>query len=325
MTTVTSTFPTLAHIMASIGPDGMEARVANVLSRKLPILDYLPWQEGNLATGHQITQSVNSLPSGAWRRLNEGVPYTVTETAHYVESCGILEDNSKIDEVMLEMNGGAAYRAIEDQLKLEAFRQQFMTALIYESVSTNPSRIHGLTPRYPATTGYTSSSYVLAGTNAGVNARSIWLVTFAPRKIYGIYPKGTKAGLESIDRGLVKNTDSVGTLWCYETTHRWRCGLAVEDYRYAVRFQWDPDDSAMDASEKSLYLKMQDMLSTIYEVGEGTVFMMDRTSKMRLDAQLASNTVNFLEYVERGGKRIPMFQGVPILVDDSFAAETAIS
>ncbi len=166
---------------------------------------------------------------------------------------------------------------------------------------------------------------MLAGTNAGVNARSIWLVTFAPRKIYGVYPKGTKAGLESIDRGLTKNTDSVGSLWAYETTHRWRCGLAVEDFRYACRYQWDPDDANCDVTEKGLFLKMQDMLTTIFEVGEGTVFMMDRTSKMRLDAQLASNTTNYLEYIEKGGKRVPHFMGIPILVDDSFAAETAIS
>lgn len=326
MSTITdSGFPNLANIASRLDPNGGAAMVANVLSKKNPILEDIPWIEGNLPTGHRITQAVNALPSATWRRLNEGVAASKAETAQFDESCGMLEDESKIDEAVAELNGGAAYRASEDLLKQEGFAQQFATALFYESTSSNPERIHGLTARYPATTGFTSSSYVLAGTNAGVNARSIWLITWKERKVYGVFPKGTKAGLEREDKGKERVLDgSSNPFYAWVTRFKWRCGIAVEDYRYAVRFQWDPDDADMAASEKGLYLKMQDMLNTIFEP-DNAIFYMDRTSKGRLDAQLASNDANYLTMLERGGRRIPHYQGVPIRVTDALVAETAIS
>src|SRR2546428_4578065 len=177
-------FPNLANIMSRLDPDGSGALVANVLSKKNRFLDDIPWKEGNLPTGHKITQTVNTLPSATWRQLNKGVAVTKGETTQYTESCGILEDLSEIDERTLELNGGREYRLSEDNIKTEGISQQLATAIFYESTSSNPERIHGLSPRYPATSGYTSSPYVLAGTNAGVNARSVWIVTWGERKAY---------------------------------------------------------------------------------------------------------------------------------------------
>jgi hypothetical protein len=320
-------FPTLAHVASRLDPDGeSEAYIANVLSKKNPILDDIPFVEGNLATGHQITQATNALPSASWRRLNRGVAATLAETAQYTESCGILEDESKIDERLYELRGGAAFRESEDKLKMEGFAQQVSTALFYESTSSNPERVHGLAPRYPATTGYTSSSYTLAGTNAGTNARSIWLITWEERKAYGIFPKGTRAGLERQDKGLERVLDSSSNpFYAYVTRFVWRLGFAVEDYRYLVRFQWDPDDAAMASDDRGLYLKMLQMVDTIYDTTPNTMFYMDRTTRTRLNQQLASNDANYLTYVEKGGKRLSAFEGIPIRVVDALVAETAIS
>jgi hypothetical protein len=326
MTFSVSNFPSFSNVMSTLDPQGKMARIVNVLSRKKPILDFLPWAEGNLTTGHLVT-AANALPSASWRQANAGIDPTIADTEQFTESCGLLEDESVIDEMIAELNGGAAYRAAQDDLKVEAFGQQLATALIYESVSSNPERIHGLTPRYPATTGYVNSGYVLAGTNAGVNCRSIWLLTPKLGKLYGIYTKGTKAGLERIDKGLERVYDaSDKRLYAWVTQFKWRCGLVVEDYRYCVRFQWDPDDPAMDDSEKTMFLRMDDMLETIQEVEDGSIFIMDRTSKKKLKAQLASNTSRpQLDVVEKNGRRMEAFGGVPILTEESLVAETAIS
>lgn len=204
--------------------------------------------------------------------------------------------------------------------------QQVATAVFYESAITNPTRIHGLTPRYAATTGYTASSYVMKSITSGVDGQSIWLITWEPRKLYGIYPKGSSAGLKIQDMGEQRVLDSNSAAfraWC--TWFQWKLGIAVEDYRYAVRFQWDPDTAGNADTAKGVYTAMQDMLSTIYEITPNTRFYMNRTSKKKLDTQLASNSANFLEYIEAGGKRIPAFMGVPIRVTDSLVAETIIS
>lgn len=322
-----SGFPNLVNIAKRMDPQGGIAEVTNILSKKLNILDDIPWMEGNLPTGHRITRTSNSLPSASWRTINAGVAATKGDTEQFDESCGMLEDESKMDVAGAELNGnGAAYRASEDAIKLEGFAQQFATALFYESVASNPSRIHGLTPRFPAATGYDSSPYTLCGTNAGVNARSVWLITWAPRKTYGIYPKGTQAGLQRIDKGVQRVLDASGNaFYAHCTWFSWKCGIAVEDYRYMVRFQWDPDDSNFDDGDRGMYLAMQRMLGTVYEVTPQTRFYMDRVSKMKLDAQLASNDANYLTYLDAGGQRIPTFQGVPIRVTDALVQETAIS
>jgi hypothetical protein len=322
-----SGFPNLVNIAKRMDPQGGIAEVTNILSKKLNILDDIPWVEGNLPTGHRITLAANGLPSASWRKLNAGVAATKGDTEQFDETCGMLEDESKMDVAAAELNGnGAAYRASEDKLKLEGFAQQFATALFYESAASNPERIQGLTPRYPATSGYDSSSYTLAGTNAGTNAHSVWLITWEPRKIYGIYPKGSMAGLQRIDKGIQRVLDgSSNAFYAYCTWFSWKCGIAVEDYRYAVRFQFDPDDSNFDDTDRGLYIAMQKMLGTIYENTPQTRFYMDRTSKLKLDAQLMSNDHNVLTYLDSGGERIPTFMGVPIRVTDSLVAETAIS
>lgn len=326
-TTADTGFPNLANVAARLDPDGSAAHVANVLSEKNPILEDIPFVEGNLPTGHRITQAANSLPSASWRQLNQGVAAQKADTAQYDESCGRLEDFSKIDEALVELNGGAEYRESEDDLKLEGFAQQFATSVFYESVQTNPERIHGLAPRYSATSGITAANYVKVGTNADANCQSIWLICWAPRKVYGIYPKGTKAGLERNDKGLEyvqSSASSLNSLYAYITQFVWRVGIAVEDYRYAVRFQWDPDDSAMADTGFGIVLNMIDMLNTIFEP-DGAMFYMNRTSKTQLDQQLANAEGNYLDYEERGGRLLPHFLGVPIRVCDALVAETAVS
>jgi hypothetical protein len=331
-------YPTLAEVAQRCDPDGSTPYMVNVLEKKSALLRDLPAMEGNLPTGHQIIHTATSLPEPTFRNINEGVLATKGKTQRYTESCALIEDHSIVDEALVELNGGMAWRESEDMIKLGAFPQFLETEFFYESVSTNPNRFHGMTPRYPATTGYTSSGYVKAGTNAGTNAHSIWLITPAPRKVYMIYPKGTKAGLERTDLGKQVITDSSSKRFvAYLTQFKWKIGLAVEDYRYCVRFQWDPDDPEMAASEKGLYLGVMDLFDIIYENTPNTRLYMNRTSIRRLNAQLLANESRPLQFMNiqkgkifgdpaaQGGERVREFNNCAIRVTDGLVAETAIS
>ncbi|MCK8211848.1 hypothetical protein LW979_17555, partial [Erwinia amylovora] len=87
-----------------------------------------------LPTGHQITQVGTALPSAAWRKINAGVPATKIDTEQFVEACGILEDESKVDRDLAALKGDqAAYRKKTDDVKREGIAQQFATATFYES------------------------------------------------------------------------------------------------------------------------------------------------------------------------------------------------
>jgi hypothetical protein len=323
-------FPTLQNVLSRLKPDGgVESQMANLLSQKNPLLQDIPWKEGNLPTGHRIT-SVNGLPTPTWRQLNQGLAAVKGSTVQFDESCGMLEAYSKVDVDLAKLNGNeAAFRASENKLIVEGIAQEMARAVFYESVSNNPEKIHGLSPRYGGTTGFTAGSYVLPkGTLSGVNCQSVWLINWSEDAVFGIYPKGAVAGLMDEDLGKILTNDQQSTpqqFLAYVSHFQWKAGIAVKDYRYACRMQWDPDDTAFEDSDKTLYLGMQDMLSTVYDMGPNARFYMSRTSFRKLGAQLASNEASFLKWITDGGRPLATFMGVPIRIMDSLVGESAIT
>lgn len=329
-TLVDTGYPTLLNVTRRLTPQGsVEQNIAELLTTQNPFLEDVPWIEGNLNTGHRITNRT-ALPAPTWRRVNQGIDPTKSETGSFDEVTGMLEAYSKVDVDAAKLGGNAAaFRATEDAAFMEGFAQEVARAVFYESAVTNPERIHGLTPRYPATTGFTASSYVLKpGTVAGVNAQSIWLVTWKQGRLYGIYPRGSVAGLSNKDMGEQLVNDVNGRQFtAYVSHYQWKLGLAVEDYRYAVRLQWDPDDAAGGFGDTGtgLYMAMQDMMGTIEKVEESTRFYMSRASLRKLRAQLGNNANSFLTEVVREGKLLTQFAGIPIRITDALVAESAIS
>ncbi len=328
MATITDVgYLNLADVMARMNPDGSVRPIIEILNKQLDWLPDVPWVECNLDTGHQLSYRTG-LPSAQWRALNEGVSLTKSTVGTFVETTGMIEDRAEVD---VDMPGDmAGNRMSEIKAKVEMMGEEFARATFYESTYSNVERIHGLSPRYGGTTGFTSSSYVLKpGTNSGVNAHSIWLIDWAPDSIFGIFPKRSVAGLKHWDLGETDALDSASKkLRVFADRLQWKCGIAVADYRQAVRLQWDPDDSTLFAdSAKGMYLGLQDMLSVIKKKRPGRRFYADLLSLRKLRAQLSSNSANFMEWSD-GHDGLPAgdrFLGVPIRETDVLVAETAIS
>ena len=64
----------------------------------------MPFMEGNLATGHRITQRTG-LPSVAYRKMNQGVPNSKSKTAQITESTAMLEGRMEVDKAEAELGG----------------------------------------------------------------------------------------------------------------------------------------------------------------------------------------------------------------------------
>jgi hypothetical protein len=77
------------------------------------------------------------------------------------------------------------------------------------------------------------------GGGVGADNMSIWLINWHPATVFGIYPKGTQAGLVHNDLGLetVEATNGIAgnRLRAYRDQFVWRCGIAVPDWRSVVR------------------------------------------------------------------------------------------
>jgi hypothetical protein len=338
MAVLTQVFPNIVDIMKGLDPDGSIAPVVEYLAKFNPILRDMVWKEGNLPTGHQFTGRT-ALPSPTWRRFNEGVAPAQSTKEQYTEACGQLEGFSKVDCGLAELNGNeAAFRASEDKAFIEGFNQEVVRALFYESVDVNPERIHGLSVRFDdSTTGTQKNQVIKVGTLSGANCHSIWLLGWAPDRVYGIYPKGSKAGLKMEDLGkqLVypdSNSATAATrlaaFTAFVTHFKWQLGLAVQDYRQVVRLQVDSDDTAgaFADTSKALILAMSDAINALFtQEGAQLRWYMNRTVFGKLQRQLLSASNELLNYIAEGGRQIPTIYGIPVRITDGLVSENAVA
>lgn len=313
--------PTLLDLAKAKDPDGTIAQVAEVLMQQCPMLEDIPFREGNLDTGHRVT-SRTALPGIAWRRINKGYDSSTGKTDQVDETCGEMVGRSDIDVKLVELNGGAEYRAAQDLAFVQAFKHEFETGLLYHSTKTAPEKFMGLAPRFDDT-GAPWGNQILKhdGSASDSDQTSIWIVGWGERKVYGIVPKGTQAGLRSQDMGIQYALDAEGKQFpVYRTEWSWKVGLCVEDWRYVVRIA-NIDTSNLSSSGSALIQSVVRALEEKFYSLEGDVKPVIYVNRKigafwRLQAMdTVKNATLTLETV--GGKRVLMFDGIPVRRTDA--------
>lgn len=226
---------TLLDYAKSLDPDGKTATVVELLAQTNALLPDMPWIEGNLATGHRHTVRTG-LPTVVWRKLYGGVPPSKSTRAQVDDSCGMLEARSEVDVDLVSLHdNAAAFRLQEADAFLESMNQNMVTAMLYNDTSINPERPFGLAPRYSSLSANNARNILDAG-GTGSDNTSVWLICWGENTIHGIFPKNSKAGIEHKDLGEIDAFDennnryrALADIW------KWKCGLAVRDWRFAVR------------------------------------------------------------------------------------------
>lgn len=328
MSILADKYPTLLDLIRRMEPNGAIANVVESLTQDNNLLQFLTFQEGNLITGHRFT-SRTGLPSIGWRRLNEGIEIGKSKTDQIDETCGMLSARSAIDVKLCELNGnGPAFRASEDIAFLQSLNNEVERSLFYATTKTAPEKFNGLAPRLDATTGNPAATQIIKHTTSpsGQDQTSIWLLVSGPDTIFGIFPKGTKAGIEQIDCGIQMVDDGTGkTYRAYMTEWNWNLGLVVKDYRYVVRI-CNIDVSSLDPTKDDIVPAMIMALGKVQSLTKGrAAFFCNRTieTMLRLQARNAvknsSLTVDSIE-----GKPILSCDGVPIIRSDAILNTEAI-
>ena len=316
----------LVDVANMLDPSGNIAPVAEILNETNPVIEDIPWKEGNLPTGHRITQRA-SIPTPTWRQLNGGVKSTKATVKQIDETCGMLEAYCHVDKKIADLNGNtAAFRASQDKAHLEGMSQEFADTLFYGNVLTTPEEFNGFSVRTSKL-----GKYVLdAGGSA--NLTSIYLVGWGP--VYGIYPKGSKAGLNMEDKGQVTIGDETeGWYEAYRTHYVWESGLAVEDMRYIVRFA-NIDTVALktygEDTDKSLNLInymiiMQNLIPNLNACRP--VFYVPRSVKTWLDIMVSDKHNVYLTLDDYAGRPTTFFRGIPVKQCDAImdSGETKVS
>lgn len=326
---------TLSDWSKRLDADGKIADIVEMLGQTNEILQDMLWKEGNLPTGERTTVRTG-LPTVAWRLLNTGVQPSKSTTAQMDEACGMLEAWSEVDVELAKLNGNAAeFRLSEAQAFIEAMNQTMATALFYGNSNLNPEQFTGLSVRYSSLSALNAQNIVNSGTGGGADNTSIWLIVWGPNTVHGIFPKGSKAGLDHQDLGeeTAETTAGIGgtRLRVYRDMWSWKCGLALRDWRYAVRI-CNIDESDLFAgtgTAPKLFTLLTKATWRIPAFGMGkAAIYVNRTIGEWLDIQAQDKVTSGgqLSYDVVDGRRIMSFRGIPIrTVDAILDTETVVA
>jgi hypothetical protein len=321
---------TLADVAKS--KDKQIGKVAEVLVQHNPILNDIPYMEMNEGTVHK--EDIRSaLPAVYYRKANQPIPASKSTTEERTFSGTQFESKSQIDRDVAQRGGAdrVAYnRWNQAQGHLQAHAIEHASLLLYGSPSASNMKTAGFFDIFSTVNAAeeTSKQIIDAG-GTGSDNTSILKVHWGERSVFGIYPKGTQAGLRRIDHSaggkLVKipgidSNGNAGDYWGYEEEFITNHGLVVKDYRQCARIA-NIDISDLVAGTGADLIDL--MISADYKIhtkenGMG-VWYVNRTIFAHLHKQALTKVGAGagLTYENYQGKPVLMFLGSPVRCVDA--------
>lgn len=333
--------PNLVDWARLVDPDGAIADLAMMLAQCNDVLKDIIWHEGNMPLGHKVSIQTG-IPQGTWRTANVGVASTKALSAQAQFSIAELVDYSMVDKSIAVLNGEIGkFRWTEDQQHIEGLSQQVASALFYSNEATAISQFTGFSPYYNTITTANAQSAANVMDGGGLNSAnaSLWLVGWGDSTTYGIFPKGSPAGLQYEDKGdIVPLYDANGLRFeGYTSYFVWKLGLCVKNWKYNVRIaNLDTTTAGLfGATPPDLFVLMSRAVvklptltrraSGITEVdapgqpspGIRPAWYCNRTIRESLDIQAIRDKNVLLSSKDFAGEPVMAFRDIPIRVVDA--------
>lgn len=299
------------------GNDQM-SKVVEMQSKTNDFWQVLPLKPCNDGTKEKALVRA-ALPDVAWRMINQGSTPAKSQVTQVSFTTGGLEALAQVDERILNLESDkSTYRMNENFAHQEAMSQKMATTFFYGDEKVNPAGFTGLSAFYYSKTNQDAvwGDQIIDAGGTGNALTSVWICTFSPDTVYGIYPSSLTGGYKYQDNGRQPVTDANGgKYYCYESQYNWDLGLAIRDPRYVVRLA-NVDPTAL--SSTTFVNKLIEAYNQIHNPDHGrTVILCNRKVQTMLSI-LASNKSNVnLRIDEFAGKKIEHFWTSPILRCDS--------
>lgn len=338
MATLTPGNFTYAEWALRMDPTGKAAAMVNLLSQQNGIMEDAYTVECQSGNAFEYTQVVK-LPTPSRRVYNQGVVATMAAVAKQTVTCSEYGDWSVFDDSLASLGGNLnELRATEDSLHLEGMGQLVASDLFYANRATDPTQFTGLANIYSTVNTATSkiaNNVIDCGGTGSVNA-SMWLITWGPKHIHTIFPKGIPAGMFMKDYGLLPKADAAGNEYpAWRTYMKMNIGIAVHDWRFAVRACNIDTSLLFGVSAANLINTMSRMVlkMPVMPAGTGPVqtsddpmrvmmgtrsaFYVNRTVYLALDQQAQNKTNVLLQMQQWDGHTILTYRGIPIRIVDA--------
>lgn len=329
MTTLLNTWPTLLDVSKQFGPDGQPLPIAELLTQMNPTLDDIPWFEANSTQGHRMSARAG-LPTAAWRKLNGGIQPSKSQYQDVTEAMGMLSARGMCDKKQADLSPDvAAFRMNESRGFLQAMNNTFVQTLWYGDTDVNPERFLGLMPRFSSLTAQNGPQIIDAG-GVSTDNFSIMLVGWGSEGAFGLYPKGSKAGLDHQDLGEDLEDAPGGAagekLIAYRDWYQWDCGIGVKDWRNIVRVANIAKSATISTAATGPKL-IELMIQAVEQVQAidmvKPVFYLPRFARTLLRLQMLNKSNTWITMEEIAGRKVVAFDGIPVRRDDSLLLNEA--
>lgn len=323
MAIIGNTYLTLADAYKRQDSSRGAADIIELLNETNSVIKDMEVIEANDGTTH-LTTMRTGLPTAAFRRLYQGVQPSKSMTRQVRDGVGMAEAWSQIDRKLVDLQKDKArFRLNEGAAFVEALSQAMEQRIFYGNTVTNPEEFLGLAPRFNDLNAQNGRQIIDAG-GAGSDNTSIWFVVWGPRTIHGLYPQGSKAGLQREDKGVETVNDEGGGLYdVYREKFSWDIGLSVRDWRYVSRIA-NIDVTDMQAGTVKLYDFMRKAYYRLHQrkvTGGRAVIYANPDVMEALDALAtnagASDSFIRLRPMEIQGEQILSYRGIPIRETDA--------
>jgi hypothetical protein len=342
MATKGSKMLTLRDVKSGTLPDGsFDRAIVEMMHDENPSLRDIPFQECNDGSQH-ISTIRTGLPTAVWKEYYKGVPASKSSKKQVINATGALGAKIIFDYDLYTKEAGAGngtqFLADEAAVHGEAIGQAAATALFYGNIASDPKGINGFFKSYAAYGAMTTDDRTIAnfvingkGTDASTAAlRSIMLVGWGSRSMFGLVPKGASMGLAKSAIKEQQLPDDDGNLYNAGIQDlSYNIGLCIKDFRYGCRIaniqldKWDatgaPDYFDLLTSAK-IRAKSNGDIKRVWYMSKKTWEIIVR--------QLGKTTrANAYTYGDVNNGNVPdSLMGIPVAQDDSLEVnETAVA
>lgn len=304
--------------------DNSVIAIAEVMNKVNAIMDDAVWIQANGETQH-VTAKRLSLPTGSWRKINEGVDPEKSTTQQLVETIGMLEAYSHVDTALVDVAPDkAAFRLTEDLAFVEGMSQTLANQIIYGTTVGYPERFDGFATRFANLTTLSVSAVhnVHNYGGSGSTLNSVWIVQWGATKVHMIYPRNSvSVGFSMADDGVQTIVASNGGYFkVYQTHFKQYAGLCVRDDRCVQRVANIP------ATAANLSNKLIDALRQMPADGGGAIIYANATVLGQLDKEAKDKTNVNYGPADAFGRPTMFFRGIPVKkVESLLTTESALT
>lgn len=312
--------------------DVQVAKIINILAAQNEVVKDIPYVQMNKGDKHEEV-ILSYAPTPVRRMYNEGVLPDVAKFAKRTYSSDKFETTAQLDEDLALVGQGKNYNMMKVMLgHATGMANEYGRTIFYGTPEGESEGTDGLATIYSSLTGEAASQIVNADPlnvyADDLGYTSIYVANWGEGQLFGAYPEGTKAGIETIMRNGgervkvqgVNRSGVAGEFYAYEETLKQRHALIAADYRFGARVANIRVDQLKTGNAADLIDLLIDAQESL-RIQKGGIIYVNKVIKSILRKQAKADVKGGggLTYMNYHGEEVLAFGDMPIRTCDAIS------